>query len=122
MDMGKTKEVEKLLLSALDINTRKLGAHNPATLATQHELANFHRFNGQDKKALEEMKVVVGEYKTIYGEKHPTYFQAKEDLALVQWNLQEIRETSVNYRLVLQGTLEFIRDFFSTLNENEKSR
>ena len=43
MEMGKTNEVEKLLKSAYDIDKKKLGEKNPATVAVQQELANYYR-------------------------------------------------------------------------------
>lgn len=122
MDMGKSGEVEKLLNSALDINTRKLGPNNPATVATLHELANFHRFNGEALKALEEMNKVMERYTVIYGEKHPAWIQAKEDLALCQWQNNTFHAAAESYAVVINSTLQFIRDFFSSLNENEKTK
>lgn len=122
MEMGKNVEVEKLLTSALDINTRKLGQNNPATVATLHELANFHRYNGQAQKSLEEMIKVVSKYADIYGDKHPVWIQGKEDLALSLWQNKQLAPASDNYRLVIQSTLNFIYEFFSSLNENEKTK
>lgn len=122
MDMGKPAEVEKLLNSALDINTRKLGPNNPATVSTLNELANFHRFNGQSQKALEEMNKVMERYTAIYGEKHPGWIQAKEDLALCQWQVKAFNAAAESYAVVINSTLQFIRDFFSSLNENEKTK
>ncbi|MBA2610899.1 MAG: CHAT domain-containing protein [Bacteroidetes bacterium] len=121
MEMGKTAEVEKLLLSAYDINKRKLGESNPATVSTQQELANFYRFNNNPTKALELMTKVVEKKKEIYGENHPNYIQALEDLALAQWQNNKIAETKANYKIVIDNTLNYINTFFNSLNDNEKT-
>ncbi len=86
MEMGKTGEVEKLLLDAYDIDQRKLGENNPATVSVQQELANFYRYSNQTAKAMELITKVVERKKEIYGENHPNYLQALEDLALTQWH------------------------------------
>jgi CHAT domain-containing protein len=121
MEMGKNSEVEKLLQSAYDINRRKLGETNPATVSTQQELANFYRFNNNAVKALELMEKVVIKKKEIYGENHPNYIQALEDLALTQWQNNKIFETKTNYKIVIDNTLNYINTFFNSLNDNEKT-
>lgn len=121
MEMGKTGEVEKLLQSAYDINKKKLGEKNPATVATQQELANFYRFTNNTPKAMELITKVVAAKKEIYGDSHPNYIQALEDLALTQWQANNISETKANYKLVIDNTLSYINTFFDALNENEKT-
>lgn len=121
MDMGKADEVEKLLQSAFDINKRKLGENNPATVATQQELANFYRFSNKPDKALPLITAVVEKKKTIYGEAHPNYIQALEDLSLAQWQANKIAEARQAYKKVIDNTLTYINNFFSSLNENEKT-
>lgn len=122
MEMGKTQEVEKLLNDAYDINKRKLGENNPATVSAQQELANFHRFNNNPAKALELMNKVVEKKKTIYGESHPVYMQALEDLALAQWQSDKLTDAKGNYTQVLDNTLKYINTFFNSLNDNEKTQ
>lgn len=121
MDMGKTADVEKLLQSAYDINKKKLGEKNPATVAAQQELANYFRFTGKNAKALELISKVVETKKTIYGEAHPNYIQALEDLALTQWQGAKISEAKASYKTVIDNTLLYINTFFNSLNENEKT-
>jgi CHAT domain-containing protein len=121
MDMGKTAEVEKLLVSAYDIDKRKLGEKNPATVAVQQELANFYRFTSNTPKAMELITKVLVIKKEIYGEEHPNYIQALEDLALTQWQANELAETKKNYKTVIESTLNYITVFFDALNENEKT-
>ena len=121
LDMGKTDEVEKLLLSAYDIDKHKLGENNPATVSVQQELANFYRFTNETAKALELITGVVERKKAIYGENHPNYLQALEDLALTQWQNNNIAETKANYKTVIDNTLNYIHTFFNSLNENEKT-
>ncbi|MCE3228929.1 MAG: hypothetical protein K0S32_3480 [Bacteroidetes bacterium] len=121
MEMNKTAEVEKLLNSAYDINKRKLGENNPATVSTQQELANFYRFNNNSQKALDLMLKVTEKKKTIYGESHPNYIQALEDLSLAQWQNNKITEAKNGYKMVIDNTLNYINTFFNSLNENEKT-
>ncbi len=121
MEMGKAADVEKLLLSAYDINKHKLGENNPATLATEQELANFYRFSNNISKSNELITKVVEKKKTIYGETHPNYVQALEDLALTQSLNNKLSEAKTNYKVVIDNTLNYIGNFFSSLNENEKS-
>ena len=121
MEMGKTADVEKLLLSAYDINKRKLGEKNPATVAVEQELANFYRYTNNNQKALELITKVVATKKEIYGEAHPNYIQALEDLALTQWQASKIAETKANYKIVIDNTLTYINTFFDALNDNEKT-
>ena len=121
MEMGKISEVEKLLLSALDINKRKLGDKNPATVAVEQELANFYRYNNSNSKSMDLITKVVAKKKVIFGETHPSYIQALEDLALTQWQGNKIAEAKTNYSKVIDNTLLYIRGFFASLNENEKT-
>jgi CHAT domain-containing protein len=121
MEMGKTAEVEKLLQSAYDINKKKLGEKNPATVSVQQELANYYRFTNNAAKALELITKVTTAKKEIYGEAHPSYVQALEDLALAQWENNKIAETKANYKIVLDNTLTYINTFFNSLNDNEKT-
>lgn len=121
MEMGKTGEVEKLLLGAYDINKKKLGEKNPATVAVQQELANFYRYTNNNSKATDLITKVVAAKKEIYGEAHPNYIQALEDLALTQWQSGKIGETKANYKIVIDNTLTYINTFFEVLNENEKT-
>ncbi len=121
MEMNKTSEVEKLLQSAYDIDKRKLGEKNPATVAIMQEQANFQRYNNNPGKALELMIKVVAAKKDIYGEKHPNYIQALEDLALAQWQNGKTTETKTSYKTVIDITLSYIGSFFNSLNDNEKT-
>jgi CHAT domain-containing protein/tetratricopeptide (TPR) repeat protein len=122
MDMGKNSEVEKLLQSAYDINKKKLGENNPATVSTQQELANFYRFNNNAAKALELMTKVVEKKKVIYGETHPSYIQALEDFALTLWQNNKTTEAKNNYVVVIDNSLTYINTFFNSLNDNEKTQ
>ncbi len=121
MEMGKNAEVEKLLLSAIDIYKRKLSNNNPATLSTQQELANFYRFTNNSTKSLDLMLKVVEAKKTIFGESHPNYVQALEDLALAQWQSNKTLDAKLNYNTVINNTLNYINTFFNSLNDNEKT-
>lgn len=121
LDMGKTGEVERLLKDAYDIDKRKLGEKNPATVAIQQELANFYRYNNNPSKALDLIEKVVTTKKEIYGEAHPNYIQALEDLALIQWQNEKIAETKASYKMVIDNTLSYINTFFNSLNDNEKT-
>lgn len=121
MEMGKTAEVEKLLQSAYDINKRKLGESNPATIAVEQELANYYRFTNNTAKSLELILKAVSAKKDIYGENHPNYIQALEDCALTQWQNKNIPEAKSNYKVVIDNTLTYINTFFTALNDNEKT-
>jgi CHAT domain-containing protein len=121
MDMERPYAIEELLQSAYDINKKKLGEKNPGTLAVLQQQANFYRYSGNPKKALELMTKVVAEKKVVFGETHPNYIQALEDLALIQWQNGLYAETKTSYREVLASTLNYINTFFKSLNENEKT-
>jgi CHAT domain-containing protein len=121
MEMGKISEVEKLLTSAYGIDKRKLGEKNPATISVQQELANFYRFTNNNSKALELITEVVAFKKEIYGETHPNYIQALEDLALTQWQASRFTDAKNNYKTVIDNTLNYINTFFNSLNDNDKT-
>jgi len=121
MEMGRYNEVEKLLQSAYDINKRKLGEANPATVKVMQEQANYYRITGDNSKAYSLITRVLDYKKSIYGEAHPSYLQALEDMAIIQWNLNELDNAITNYNQVLENTRNYIASYFSTLNENEKN-
>jgi CHAT domain-containing protein len=121
MEMGKTDQVEDLLQNAYSINRRKLGVKNPATLAVQQELASFYRYMGQTERAFEMISDVADKKKEIYGDAHPNYIQALEDLALTQWQYNRFSDAKNNYKVVIDNTLNYINTFFNSLNENEKT-
>lgn len=121
MEMGKTADVEKLLLSAVDIDKRKLGENHPSTLSAMQDLGNFYRYNDQPGNSLGYLKTVAEKKKSIYGDKHPNYIQSLEDLALTQWQSNQIIEAKLNYQQVIDNTQQYINNFFSSLNETEKT-
>ncbi|MEI6021795.1 MAG: tetratricopeptide repeat protein, partial [Bacteroidota bacterium] len=121
MEMGKQEQVETLLQNAYDIYKHKLGEKNPATLAVLQQQANYYRISNNPSKSLELMTHVVSAKKIIYGETHPNYIQSLEDLALSQWQNNLIVETKTNYKIVIDNTLNYINNFFNSLNENEKN-
>lgn len=122
MDMGKPFYVEELLQSAYEINKKKLGEKNPGTLAVLQQQANFYRFSGNPKKALDIISAVVAAKKIIYGDNHPNYVQALEDMAIIQWQNALYAETKSSYRQVLSSTQTYINTFFKSLNESEKTQ
>ncbi len=121
MEMGNYREVEKLLESAYDINKRKLGESNPATIKVMQEQANYYRLVGNNDKALVLIGKVLNYKKGIYGENHPSYIQALEDMALIYWNKGSISDAKEAYTKVLDDTRNYIATYFNTLNENEKN-
>jgi CHAT domain-containing protein len=121
MDMDKQGDVEKLLQSSYDINKRKLGDNNPATVSSQQELGNFYRFTHNESKAVDLLQKVVDKKKTIYGEDHPNYIQALEDLAVAQTQNNNIAAAKPNYLKVMENTEHYISTYFNTLNDNEKT-
>ena len=121
LEMGKTSDVEKLLQNAYEIDKHKLGENNPATLSVQQELGNFYRFSGNPAKANELLNVVVLKKKEIYGEAHPNYIQALEDLALAQWLLANNDACKTNYKKIIDNTLQYIRTVITSVIDNEKS-
>jgi CHAT domain-containing protein len=121
MEMGKTADVEKLLFSAVDIDKRKLGDNHPSTLSAMQDLGNFYRYIDQPGNSLGYLKTVAEKKKTIYGEKHPNYIRSLEDLALTQWQSNQITEAKLNYQQVIDNTQQYIHTFFNSLNENEKT-
>lgn len=121
MDMDRISEVERLLLSAYDINKRKLGDKNPATVSSQQELGNFYRFTRKETKAIELLEKVVSIKKEIYGEEHPNYIQALEDLAIAQDQNNMIASAKENYLAVMDNTRKYINTYFNALNDNEKT-
>ena len=121
MEMGKQDQVEGLLQSAYEINKHELGEKNPATLAVMQQQANYYRLTNNNSKAFDLISLVVKEKKIVFGETHPNYIQALEDLALCEWQNNRISETKANYQLVINSTLNYINTFFNSLNENEKN-
>lgn len=121
MEMGKYNEVEKLLKSSYDILKRKLGEANPATVKVMQSQANYYRITGDNTKALDQIKKVIQFKSQIYGENHPSYIQALEEMAIIQWNLNDINGAKETYQRVLDDTRNYISEYFNTLNENEKN-
>lgn len=121
LEMGKTSEVEALLESAYEINKRKLGENNPATVSVQQEQASYYRFTGNFSKARVISELVVDKKKQIYGENHPSYIQALEDLALTRWYSDAVNVAKADYKVVIDNTLKYINTFFNSLNDNEKT-
>jgi tetratricopeptide (TPR) repeat protein len=121
IEMENYNEVEKLLQSAHDINKRKLGDKHPLTVKILQEQANYYRIVGQNAEALTMIKKVLEQKKEIYGESHPSYLQALEQKAIIQWNLKDIAEAKSSFQTVLDNTRNYIANYFNTLNDNEKN-
>jgi CHAT domain-containing protein len=119
--MGKSNAAGELFEEAVDIHKKKLGESHPATLSALGELGNFYRVIGQNTKALEVHQLVCDKRKNMYGKTHPLYIQSLEDLALSQWKNGKTVDGLLNYQVVMQQTLPFIRTTFKSLNEAEKS-
>lgn len=54
------------------------------------------------------MEKVVRKKREIYGESHPNYIQALEDLALTLWQNYRVEETKANYAIAIKNTLNYI--------------
>ena len=121
IEMENYKEVEKLLQSAHDINKRKLGDKHPLTVKILQEQANYYRIVGKNEEALTMIKKVLDQKKELYGESHPSYLQALEQKAIIQWNLKDIAGAKTSFQTVLDNTQNYIANFFNTLNDNEKN-
>jgi CHAT domain-containing protein len=121
LEMDKSKEAEELLLSASEIYKRKLGENNPATVSANQELGNYYRFTGNISKSLELLEKVAQNKKNIYGSSHPQYTQAMFDLAQTQWQAKKIIEAAISFDQMMSNTISYIREFFGSLNENEKT-
>lgn len=121
IEMDKLDEVEKLLKSAYDINKRKLGENHPATIKVLQEQAYYYRYIGENQKSIGIITKVVEKKKEIYGEAHPSYLQALEELAITQWNLNQIPQAKQSFQTVLDNTRNYITTYFNTLNDNEKN-
>ncbi len=120
-DMGNLYPVESLLKSAYDINKRKLGSNNPATLSALQELGNYYRITKKTSNAQECLVKVVNEKKEVYGETHPNYIQALEDYAMTLWLGNDYSYAKSKFNLVMENTLNYINTFFKSLNDNEKA-
>lgn len=121
IEMDKLDEVEKLLKSAYDINKRKLGENHPATIKVIQEQAYYYRYIGDNQKSMALITKVVEKKKEIYGETHPSYLHALEELAITQWNLNQIPQAKQSFQVVLDNTRNYITTYFNTLNDNEKN-
>lgn len=121
IEMNKLDEVEKLLKSAYDINKRKLGENHPATIKVLQQEAYYFRYIGENQKSIGLITKVVEKKKEIYGEAHPSYLQALEELAITQWNLNQTQEAKKSFQTVLDNTRNYITTYFNTLNDNEKN-
>ncbi len=121
IEMENYKEVEKLLQSAHDINKRKLGDKHPLTVKILQEQANYYRIVGKNEEALTMIKKVLDQKKELYGESHPSYIQALEQKAIIQWNLKDVAGAKASFQMVLDNTQNYITNFFNTLNDNEKN-
>lgn len=121
VEMGKFNDVEKLLKSSYDILKRKLGETNPATVKVMQSQANYYRITGDNAKAYDLIKKVIQHKMQIFGENHPSYIQALEEMAIIQWNLNDITSAKETYQRVLDDTRNYITNYFNTLNDNEKN-
>ncbi|MCA6436222.1 MAG: CHAT domain-containing protein [Bacteroidetes bacterium] len=121
IEMGNLYPVEGLLKSAYDINKRKLGAKNPATLSSLQELGNYYRITKNNTQALECLNKVVNDKKEVYGETHPNYIQALEDYAMCLWFAKDFSYAKGKFNFVIDNTLNYINTFFKSLNDNEKT-
>ncbi len=121
IEMETYKEVEKLLQSAHDINKRKLGDKHPLTVKILQEQANYYRIIGDNEQALTMINKVLGQKLELYGESHPSYLQALEQKAIIKWNLGDIDGAKISFQMVLDNTGDYIKNYFNTLNDNEKN-
>jgi tetratricopeptide (TPR) repeat protein len=121
IEMENYKDVERLLQSAHDINKRKLGDKHPLTVKILQEQANYYRIVGENAEALTMINKVLDQKKELYGESHPSYLQALEQKAIIQWNLKDISGAKASFQIVLDNTRNYITKYFNTLNDNEKN-
>lgn len=122
MEMGKQDEVEELLEEALSIYRKKFGNDHPVYAGTESDLGNFYRVTGEHKKAVKYLSHAKSIRSRKLGKKHPDYIQSIEDMALMRWAEGKIPAAMTYYEEVIEGSLQYVDDFFGAMSEHEKTR
>ncbi|MFQ3577232.1 MAG: tetratricopeptide repeat protein, partial [Cytophagales bacterium] len=120
--MGKNKEVEDLLKKAQNIYKKKFGENHPAYATASANLGNYYRNQSKTELALPLLQKALEVRKTMLGENHPDYVNSLEDMAIVNWVLNDFAEASKFYALSIDKTLDFINTFFPSMSESEKNK
>ena len=87
------EEAESLLVEALQISKRVLGAEHPYTLRSMHNLAFTWKQSGRYSEALKLMEECVRLRTRILGNNHPATLASNE--ALLGWQAENLEIRSL---------------------------
>jgi tetratricopeptide (TPR) repeat protein len=115
-DDGKYKDSEKLLLQAVETNTRILGDENPYTLLSMSHLALAYKAQGRTKEAATLEENILEKSREILGEDYPFTLTIMDNLALTYQALRKTNEAITLQQNVLEKRKEILgEDHPSTL-------
>jgi CHAT domain-containing protein len=122
MDMGKTTEVEKLLIEAKEAYEGKLGKENPAYATALSHLGNFYRTQGNLAQAEPVLRECLNIREVALSNQHPLYTKAQEDMALLYWAQKNYDKAGELFTKVIQQSNNFIQQYFPAMSETEKEK
>lgn len=120
--MGKEDKVEELLKKAMAIYKSNFGEVNPAYARAMSDLGNFYRYKERYNEADDQLLKALEIRELTFGKQHPVYVQTKEDIAILHWKQKNYSKSYMDYREVMDKSLDFINKYFPPMSEAEKTK
>ena len=119
---GEIDKAEKLLNKALGTLKDNKGVDDLQTASVQADLGALYRYQGKftESKSLLDEALYTRERKLA--KTHPLVIHTQEELALLNWQMGKIEQAQKLFSIVLDQSLDFIKNYFNALSEAEKTK
>jgi CHAT domain-containing protein len=120
--MGKEDKVEELLKKAMGIYKSNFGEASPAYARAISDLGNFYRYKERYAEADVQLLKALEIREITFGKQHPVYVQSQEDIAILHWKQKNYSKAYMDFREVMDKSLDFIYKYFPPMSEAEKTK
>lgn len=120
--MNKEDKVEDLLKRAAEIYKSSFGERNPAYAKAISDLGNFYRYKNRLTGAQPLLEKALDIREQTLGMNHPNYVQSREDMALLFWKKLAWDDAAAHYKVAMDKSLDFVRNYFPPMSEAEKTK
>ncbi len=121
MEMGKYAEAEPLLKEALTVYEKKFGTRFSGYGLTKARLGALYRVQKKFTEAtgnLNKAEQILG---NTYGKNHPHYVEVVTELALLNWQQQNIEKADALFKQSINQSLKFVGEYFAPMSDVEKA-
>ena len=120
LTLNDLKKSETYLLEAKQIWESMFPADHPYLAQVNNNLGLLHRLNGDHQAALSFFSTSFNIRQKTPGPEHLDYYETVKDIAVTQWNMNNIDAAKDSLRVAVKGIYGIVSNFFDFTSESEK--